>query len=157
MTDRLAMRVNGRLYAAGLLLRELEQVARTPGAALEHALSDAVVLQLMAGYRLYLREIAAAYRYRGSCDNAAALRAGLIREGRDSAEVTVLCDAEQRGGLAGLAPAWQVAIGETAEAPESATMVASTGAGRADAASCRGWLELLRELIEAQREQLREW
>lgn len=158
MTDRLANQINGRLYAAELLLQEWEQHRTEAGMALAEALCDSVVFQLAVAYRLYLREIAAAYRYQGRCDSAAALRAGLVREGRDSAEVAVLRDAEQTGELAGLTPALQLANGEAGpSAGAVADVLVREGQGRPDSQQCRNWLRALRELIETQRGQLQEW
>lgn len=157
MTEGLAGQVNGRLYAAELLLREWERHSDTDR-ALEQAFCDSVVFQLAVAYRLYLREIAAACRYRGRCDSAAAMRAGLASEGRDSAEVAVLYEAEQTGALAGLAPALQLANGD-AQAPREipAEVLVREGGGRPGPQQCRDWLRALRALIEAQRGQLQEW
>lgn len=160
MTDRLPAQVNGRLYGAELLLRQWEKLALESGTerALADALCDGVVLHLLVGYRLYLREIAGAYGYRGASESAAVLRGGLRREGRDGAELAVLAEAEQRGALAGLAPAWQLATGEVDEVLTTAPgLVASMGTGRPSATACREWLNWLRATIESQRGQLQEW
>lgn len=158
MAEHLTAQVNGRLYAAGLVLQRANAAADGGDSVLAQALYEGVVLQLIAAYRFYLREIAEAYRYRGACDSAAALRTGLRADGRDSAEVRALCEAEQHGALASLRVAWQAAAGEISTSPDSgAQLLARTGFTRLDHEQCQGWLEALRGLVQSQREQLQEW
>lgn len=160
MSEQQSAQANGKLYACRLLLQQLDGLTDASPAALRNALCEAAVLQLVVGYRLYLREIAAAYRYRGACDNARELRAGLQAEGRDSAEVYELFQAEREGVLAGLLDAWQVLnlqAPPSQSAPSAAELLVRTGFRDLDPAQCRGWLDGLRDLIKRQREHLQEW
>lgn len=160
MSEQQSAQANGKLYACRLLLQQLGELTDDSSAALRRGLCEAAVFQLVMGYRLYLREIAAAYRYRGACDNAAEFRAGLQAEGRDSAEVYELWQAEREGALAGLLDAWQalnLQAPPAKSAPSAAQLLVRTGFRDLDPVQCQGWLDGLRDLIERQREHLQEW
>lgn len=156
----LRARVNQKLYFARLTL---DQAQAATCANTRAALLQAALFHLVTAYRLYLGEIAAAYRHPlDRTDSASAAQQAWVQDGRHCPELSELATLEQRGDwparlLAAYAAAAEVAGTAVSAAPASAgiALVDITGAVELD--ECRSWLAALQALLAQQRERLQEW
>lgn len=158
----MALRTNEKLYHAQLLIGQALQAE----GALQRALVEAVLFELVLAYRAFLSEIAATTGAKLQADDARRMQQLLQQRQSDSASINELVGLERGGDW----PAQLLQAHAAATALESSSkssgvqatdplrlVAVDNGFGEADAERCQRWLQLLQSFIDTQRSYLQEW
>ncbi len=158
----MALRTNEKLYHAQLLVTQALQAE----GALQRALIESVLFELVLAYRGFLSEVAAALSEKLQADDARRMLAQLQQRQRDSSIINELAALERSGDWpAQLLQAYAAAITlESASKPSAVQDVdplklvaVDTDYSTTDAGSCQNWLQALQSFIDTQRAYLQEW
>lgn len=158
----MALRTNEKLYHAQLLVT---QALRAEG-ALQRALVESVVFELVLAYRGFLSEVAAALSEKLQADDARRMLVQLQQRQRESSIINELA-ALERGGewpaqlLQAYVAATTLEIASKSSGVQNADPLRLVAVDNdfveADAERCQRWLQTLQSFIDAQRAYLQEW
>jgi len=158
----MALRSNEKLYHAQLLTRQALQAE----GALQRALVESVLFELVLAYRGFLSEVAAALNEKLQADDARRMSQQLQQRQRDSSIINELVALERSGDWpAQLLQAYAAASALETTSKSSAVQSADplrlvaveNDFTEADAERCQRWLHALQSFIDTQRAYLQEW
>ncbi len=158
----MAPRTNEKLYHAQLLIGQALQAE----GALQRALIEAVLFELVLAYRAFLSEIAAAAGAKLQADDARRMQQLLQQRQIDSSSINELVALERSGDWpaqllqahAGAVALETVSKTSSAQSVDPLRLVAVDGDfGEADAERCQRWLQSLQIFVDGQRAFLQEW
>jgi hypothetical protein len=157
----MAQRTNEKLYFAQLLVA---QALQTDG-ALQRALIEAVVFELLQAYRGFLGEVTAALNEKVQLiDDARQLLRQLQQGGRDSSIIRELADLERRGDwpaqlLRAYSTISEATPNRESPAPQSIDplQLVTLNDDAVDIGVCQRWLNALQDFVDNQRAFLQEW
>ncbi len=157
----MALRTNEKLYYAQLLT---ERALQADG-ALQRALVEAVLFELVQAYRGFLGEVSAALNEKLlPIDDARQLLQQLQQRGRDSSIIRELADLERRGDwpaqlLRAYAAISEVAPNRKSAAPQPVDplQLVTLDDAAVDIGHCQRWLNALQDFVDNQRAFLQEW
>lgn len=158
----MALRTNEKLYHAQLLIGQALQAE----GALQRALVEAVLFELVLAYRAFLSEIAVTTGAKLQADDARRMQQLLQQRQSDSASINELVGLERGGDWpaqllqahAGAVALEAVSKASSVQSVDPLRLVAVDGdVGEADAERCQRWMKALNAFIDTQRSYLQEW